>query len=63
MNVKSLKIQTSLTFFNRIVNRFKKGGCYLDIMRQTVCLVLIQSWLRAMQHALVARRWFRPQCE
>ena len=25
--------------FERIVNRFKRAGCTLDIMRQTACLV------------------------
>ena len=33
---KSLEIQTSLIF---IVNRFKRAGYSLDIMRQTACLV------------------------
>ena len=46
--------------FERIVNRFKRGGYTLDIMRQTACLVLTQSWLKAMLHFLDARRWFRP---
>ena len=49
--------------FKRIVNRFKRAGYSLDIMRQTACLVLIQSWLKAMLHSLVARRWFRPQTQ
>ena len=47
----------------RIVNRFKRAGYSLDIMRQTACLVLTQSWLKAMLHSLVARRWFRPQTQ
>ena len=48
--------------FKRIVNRFKRAGYTLDIMRQTVCLgFFTQSWLKAMLHSLVARRWFRPQ--
>ena len=47
----------------RIVNRFKRAGYILDIMRQTACLVLTQSWLKAMLHSLVARRWFRPQTQ
>ena len=38
--------------FKRIVNRFKREGYSLDIMRQTACLV----WLKAMLHSLVARR-------
>ena len=28
-------------------------------LRQIACLVLTQSWLKAMLHSLVARRWFR----
>ena len=47
----------------RIVNRFRRAGYSLDIMRQTACLVLTQSWLKAMLHSLVARRWFRPQTQ
>ena len=35
---KSLEIQTSLIFVKRIVNRFKRAGFTLDIMRQTACL-------------------------
>ena len=49
--------------FIRIVNRFKRAGYTLDIMRQTACLVLLQSWLKAMLHSLVERRWFRPQTQ
>ena len=58
------KIIGNPNFFNlfkRIVNRFKRAGSSLDIMRQTACLVLNQLWLKAMLHSLVARRWFRPQ--
>ena len=40
----------------RIVNRFKRARYTLDIMRLTACLVLAQSWLKAMLHSLVARR-------
>ena len=40
----------------RIVNRFKRAGYSLDIMRQT-------AWLKAMLHSLVARRCFRPQTQ
>ena len=37
---KSLEIQTSLiNLLKRIVNRFKRAGYSLDIMRQTACLV------------------------
>ena len=34
---KSLEIQTNL--LKRIVNRFKRAGYSLDIMRQTACLI------------------------
>ena len=47
----------------RIVNRFKRAGYFLNIMRQTACLVFKPSWLKAMLHSLVARRWFRPQTQ
>ena len=47
----------------RIVNRFKRAGYSIDIMRQTACLGLTQSWLKAMLHSLVARRWFRSQTQ
>ena len=36
--------------FKRIVNRFRRVGYILDIMRHTACLVLTQSWLKAMLH-------------
>ena len=50
--------------FKRFVNRFKRAGYTLDIMRQTACLVFFtKSWLKAMLHSLVARRWFRPQTQ
>ena len=49
--------------FKLIVNRFKRAWYTLDIMRQTACLVLTQSWLKAVLHTLVARRWFRPQTQ
>ena len=35
---KSLEIQFS-NLFKRIVNRFKRAGYTLDIMRQTACIV------------------------
>ena len=52
-----------INLFIHIVNRFKRAGCTLDIMRQTACLVLTQSLMKAMLHSLVARRWFRPQTQ
>ena len=47
----------------RIVNRFKRAGYSLDIMRQTACLLFNPILLKAMLHSLVARRWFRPQTQ
>ena len=49
--------------FKRNINRFKRAGYTLDIMRQTACLVLTEPWLKAMLHSLVARRWFRSQSQ
>ena len=49
--------------FKCIVNRFKKVGYDLDNVRQTACLVLTQSWLKAILHSLVARQWFRSQTQ
>ena len=49
--------------FKLIVNRFKRAWYTLDIMRHTACLDLTQSWLKAVLHTLVARRWFRPQTQ
>ena len=43
--------------------RFKRAGYILDIIWQTACLGLTQSWLKAMLNSLVARRWFRPQTQ
>ena len=45
--------------FKKIVKRYIRVGYYLDIMRQSVCLV--QSRFIAMVSSLVARRWVRPQ--
>ena len=39
--------------FKHIANSFKRVGYTLDIMPQTACLVLTQSWLKAMLHSLV----------
>ena len=49
--------------FKRIINRFRRGGYTLDIMRQTACLVLNPIMAEAMLLSLVARRWFRPQTQ
>ena len=49
-------MEIQISIFKRIVNRFKRAGYTLDIMRQTACLVFNQSWLKAMLHSFVARR-------
>ena len=49
------KIIENLNFsnlFKRIVDRFKRAGYTLDIIRQSARLVfLTQSWLKAMLHS------------
>ena len=55
--------QNFSNLLKRIVNRFKRAGYSLDIMRQTSCLVLTHSWLKAMLHSLVAWRWFKPHTQ
>ena len=47
--------------FRKPINRYKRIGYSLDIMRQTACLVSIQSLLMAMHHSLIVRRRFGPQ--
>ena len=49
--------------FRKLINRFKRIGYSLDIMRQTACLVATQSLLVAMLHSLIARRRFGPQTQ
>ena len=36
---KSLEIQTSIIISNVILNRFKRAGYSLHVMRQTACLI------------------------
>ena len=40
--------------FKRTIKRFKRAGYNLDIMLQTACLVLTQSWMKAMLDSLVS---------
>ena len=47
--------------FKRIVNRFKRAGYTLDIMRHTACLLFNPIMVEGYHDSLVARRWFRPQ--
>ena len=46
--------------FKHIVNRFKRAGYTLGIMRQTACLVFNSIMVEGYAALLVARRWFRP---
>ena len=45
--------------FRKLINRYKRTGYSLDIMRQTAC----QSLLMAMLHSLIARRRSGPQTQ
>ena len=45
--------------FKRIVNRFKRIGYNLDIVRHTSGLVITQLCLKAILYSLVAQRWSR----
>ena len=49
--------------FRKLINRYKRIGYTLDIMRQTTCLLTTQSFLMAMLHSLIARRRFGPQTQ
>ena len=44
-----------------LINRYKRIGYSIDIMRQTACLVLTQTRLIAMLYS--SRRWFGPQTQ
>ena len=49
--------------FRKLINRYKRIGYSLDIMRQTACPVVSQSLLMDMLHSLIARRRFGPQTQ
>ena len=49
--------------FRKLINRYKRIGHSLDIMRQIACLVVNQSLLMAMLHSIIARRRFGPQTQ
>ena len=42
-------------------NPDRRKGYILNVMRQSACLVLTQSWLMAMLPSLIARRWVGRQ--
>ena len=49
--------------FRKLINRYKRIGYSLDIMRQTACLVVNPSLLMVMLHSLIARRRFGLQIQ
>ena len=49
--------------FSKLINRYKRIGYSLDIMRQTACLVVNPIIFMAMLHSLIARRRFGPQTQ
>ena len=49
--------------FRRLINRHKRIGYSLDIMRQTPCLVVNTTIVDAMLHSLIARQRFGPQTQ
>ena len=49
--------------FKKIIVRYKKVGYNIDVLRQTACLVLIQSRLTVLLTSLIARRLVGLQTE
>ena len=47
--------------FRKIITRYRRIGYNLNVMRQSACLVLTQSWLITTLPSLIARRWVRRQ--
>ena len=47
--------------FRKIITRYRRIGYNLNVMRQSSCLVLTQSWLITMLPSLFARRWVGRQ--
>ena len=47
--------------FRKIISRYRRIGYNLNVMRQSACLVLTQSWLITMLPSLIARRWVGRQ--
>ena len=45
----------------KIITRYRRIGYNLNVMRQSACLVLTQSWLITMLPSLIARRWVGRQ--
>ena len=55
---KKLIGRTAFSFqLRKIITRYRRIGYNLNVMRQSACLVLTQSWLITMLSSLIARRW------
>ena len=48
-------------YFRKITTRYRRIGYILNVMRQSACLVLTQSWFITKLSSLIARRWVRRQ--
>ena len=61
-NSRSLKERMFFSFqFRKIITRYRRIGYNLNVMRQSACLILTQSWLITMLPSLIARRWVGRQ--
>ena len=49
--------------FRKIIVRYKRIGYYLNIMRQSACLVFTQSRLKTLLPSLIALRWVGRQTQ
>ena len=59
---KKLKGINDFSFqFRKIITRYRRIGYNLNVMQQSACLVLTQSWLITMLPSLIARRWVGRQ--
>ena len=47
--------------FRKIITRYRRIGYNLNVIPQSACLVLTQSWLITMLPSLIALRWVRRQ--
>ena len=62
INLRNLLEEMIFSFkFRKISIRYKRIGNTFNVMRQSACLVLTQSWLITMPPSLIARRWVGRQ--
>ena len=47
--------------FIKIISHYKKIGCNINVLQQTACLVVNQSWLATLLSSLIARQWIGLQ--